>query len=71
MLYYLILTFFKNFIEIEVEIISLRRNRESCEFNCYHLNGHLPYLFEGIGPKMNSDLRFLKLILKKNLSLQS
>lgn len=65
MLNYLILTFFKHFIEIEVKIISLRRDRGSCESNCNHLNGHLPYLFEGISQKMNSDLRFLNSVLKK------
>ena len=64
MLNYLILTFFKHFIDIEVKIISLRRNRESCESNCNHLNGHLPYLFEGISQKMNFDLRFLLSVLK-------
>ena len=65
MLNYFILTFFKHFIEIEFKIISIRKNRDTCESNCNHLNGHLPYLFEGISPKINSDLRFLSSILKK------
>jgi len=44
----LLSTFFVHFINIEIDIISLRRNHSFCEENCHVKNGHLPYLFEGM-----------------------
>ena len=70
MLNFMISSFFNHFIEIEIGIMSLRRNRESCERNCSHLNGRMPYLFEGIGSKMNFlgteefELKYAKIIKK-------
>ena len=46
MLYYLVSWFFKNFMSLEIEIISMMLNQTSCETNCTFTGGHLPYLFE-------------------------
>ena len=46
MLYYLVSSFFKNFMSLEIEIISMMLNQTSCETNCTFTGGHLPYLFE-------------------------
>ena len=42
-------TFFVHFINVEIDIISLRYNHSFCETNCYMKDGHLPHLLEGMG----------------------
>ena len=58
MLNYLISTFFLKLIILEIEILSLKNDRESCQTSCNDRDGHLPYLFEGIGSKFERPLSF-------------
>ena len=46
MLTYLVSSFFNNFINIELEIISMRMNFTFCQTVCGNRQGHLPFVFE-------------------------
>lgn len=38
---------FSAFTEMKIDIVSLRRNLDTCAIKCENRNGHLPYYFEG------------------------
>ena len=62
MLNYLISTFFLKFIILEIEILSLRSDKDTCKTSCNDRDGHLPYLFEGEGSKFCRPLCMVYLV---------
>ena len=40
-------------LKFQIEVLSLGTDLDSCKSECKSLDGHLPFLFEGLGQKMH------------------